>query len=601
VAQNAIHSKPFARASLLLAGLMWTLPFLQPYHRYPLTGFYTEWLAFALGLAAALMLVAREPWREAALPAVAFAPVGLAAVLGLQAVLGLVPYPEQALTAVLYLMWAALLIVLGHALRRAVGVATVANVLAWSLLAAGVLSAFVGLVQHFHVSTPLDFATARNLVRQAYGNLGQPNHHAAYLSFALASALYLYSRRSLHGWLASGCIALFLLVLTLTASRSPWIYLGAFTLLALALRRLRGGADSERLVVAALWLLPGLMLAQAVAALPFMASTESMTSTESLSSVSLDRILGYASGVDSRLQLWREAWSMFLDAPLLGAGFGQFAWHHFLAESGRSATATPGVFNHAHNIALQLMAETGLTGALLIIGGVVLWGFDLRGVRFDLEWWWLLTLSAVIGIHSLLEYPLWYAHFLGVAALLLGLGAQRSVSIRFSGVARAVAGLAVAAGWLNLLTVLPAYRDFEQLVFRPESVSAQHLDDEAFAKAIKDLYREPLLVPYLDLAVAHGAAVTEDRLPEKLALAERVVHFAPMAVVSYRYAQFLALDGQREAALRQFDRSLAAYPQRKDEAVREIEELARRHPGRFEPLLGAAAARGRALQRKAYE
>jgi hypothetical protein len=37
---------------LLLTGLMWTLPFLQPHHRYPLIGFYSEWLAFALGLAA---------------------------------------------------------------------------------------------------------------------------------------------------------------------------------------------------------------------------------------------------------------------------------------------------------------------------------------------------------------------------------------------------------------------------------------------------------------------------------------------------------------------------------------------------------------------
>ena len=53
MAPPAVHSKLFARASLLLIGLAWTLPFLQPRHRYPLTGFYGEWLAFGIGLAAA--------------------------------------------------------------------------------------------------------------------------------------------------------------------------------------------------------------------------------------------------------------------------------------------------------------------------------------------------------------------------------------------------------------------------------------------------------------------------------------------------------------------------------------------------------------------
>src|SRR3990170_3604298 len=67
----------FLRASVLLIGLAWTLPFLQPWHRYPLTGFYSEWLAFALGLAAALPLLRRAPWRDATVPMIALAPLGL--------------------------------------------------------------------------------------------------------------------------------------------------------------------------------------------------------------------------------------------------------------------------------------------------------------------------------------------------------------------------------------------------------------------------------------------------------------------------------------------------------------------------------------------
>jgi len=35
--------------------------------------------------------------------------------------------------------------------------------------------------------------------------------------------------------------------------------------------------------------------------------------------------------------------------------------------------------------------------------------------------WWGYALLGVLAIHSLLEYPLWYAYFLGVAALTLGM------------------------------------------------------------------------------------------------------------------------------------------------------------------------------------
>src|SRR3989337_246267 len=108
----------FLRASVLLIGLAWTLPFLQPWHRFPLTGFYSEWLAFALGLAAALPLLRRAPWRDARIPMIALAPLGLAVVLAVQVALDRVPYAEQALTAGLYLLWAALMAVLGHALGR---------------------------------------------------------------------------------------------------------------------------------------------------------------------------------------------------------------------------------------------------------------------------------------------------------------------------------------------------------------------------------------------------------------------------------------------------------------------------------------------------
>jgi hypothetical protein len=177
-----------------------------------------------------------------------------------------------------------------------------------------------------------------------------------------------------------------------------------------------------------------------------------------------------------------------------------------------------------------------------------------------------------------------------VAALLLGLGAERALALRFAGAARAVAGLAIAAGWLNLVAMLPPYREFERLVFTPESRLAQRLDEPAFARAIVGLYREPLLVPYVELAIAFGVTVSEENLPEKLALTARAARFAPVSVVSFRYAQLLALAGEREAAMAQLERSLRVYPGDADEVAAQLESLARDRPAAFMPLLTLAKA-----------
>jgi O-antigen ligase len=576
----------FLRASILLTGLAWTLPFLQPYHRFPLTSFYSEWLAFALGLAAALPLLGRNAWRDAAVPLIALAPLGLAALLTLQVALDRVPYAEQAFTAGLYLLWAALMAVLGHVLGRRMALDSIAGTLAWFLLVGGLVHALIGLVQHYHISTPFDFMVASKKWAAVYGNLGQSNHYAAYITLSLASVVYLYGRGHLAGAIASVCAALYLVVLALAGSRSSWLYLAMLMGFALVLYRLRRDVASRRLVVFACWLLPGFIAADRLVTLPFLMPEESL-----LTVTSAENLFQMASGIRPRLVLWSEAWQMFLAAPVLGAGFGQFAWHHFLYQAAYGAPAASGLFNHSHNIVLQLLAETGIAGALIIVGAVLAWVAGLRRVRFDLEWWWLLALLAVIGIHSLLEYPLWYSYFLGPAALLLGLGAQRSLSVRFSGAVRAAVAVVLLAGCVNLVAVIPAYRDFERLVFRAGPRAPQPSSDEAFAQALMTVHSEPLLRPYVELAIAYGVSVDPERLGDRLALVTRAMHFVPVEVVVYRQALLLALAGDADAARAQLERSLRVYPSERAAVVAELKNLVRRYPAEMTPLLELAASK----------
>ena len=104
----------FARFSLLCTILLCTLPFLQPYHLYPLTTFYSEWLAFALGLGVMTVWMDGRLQERAGIPWVALSPFALAVLLMVHGLLGWSPYFGQALAGALYLAWAGLLIIAGR-------------------------------------------------------------------------------------------------------------------------------------------------------------------------------------------------------------------------------------------------------------------------------------------------------------------------------------------------------------------------------------------------------------------------------------------------------------------------------------------------------
>jgi O-antigen ligase len=575
---------PAVRASLALAGLAWTLPFLQPSHAYPLTGFYSEWLAFALGLGAVTLLLWPRAWRPQQLPIVGLAPLGLAVLVMLQWLLGRVTYTEQALTAALYLLWTLAMMVLGSALRREIGIAAVAVVLAWSLLASGLLSAVAALLQYYQLHTLLDPLIAQRGSGGVYGNVGQQNHFADYIALALASLAYLTAAGKLRRAPAGVLAPLLLLVLALSGSRSAWLYLIALAVLGLWFHRRTPGPESRRLVICTLLLLAGFVLMQWLASLPFMIPEQGATT-------SARRLFEFVHGNSERLALWGEAWSAFLQSPLLGAGFGQFAWQHFLLGVDANTAAVPGLFNHAHNIMMQLLGETGLTGALIVSAGIVAWLAGLKRLDAGLHGWWLLALLAVLGLHSLLEYPLWYAHFLGIAALLSGVGATRFLAVEGRGVNRTAFAVALALGWFVAATTLQSYLELERILFTAYRNESDIPAESEFTEVLMRVHRESLLTPYVEFALAFAIVPDRERLNDKLELNARVMHFAPADTVVYRHVLLLALNGEQAAALAQLQRAAALYPDTFASFARTLKAMASRFPETFEPLLEFVSTR----------
>src|SRR5690606_18663563 len=175
------------RLALACAALRCVLPVLQRYRRYPLTSFYSEWLALACGLGVIVVLLGRRAWAEAEVPWASLPLFALAGLLIVHGVAGWSPYFGQALLGALYLVWAGLLVIAGRALTRACGADTAGTVVAGALVAGALLSALIGMIQHFNLITPVNDYITRLHGAAVFGNLAQPNHYAALLALGLFS------------------------------------------------------------------------------------------------------------------------------------------------------------------------------------------------------------------------------------------------------------------------------------------------------------------------------------------------------------------------------------------------------------------------------
>jgi O-antigen ligase len=573
-----------AHFSLAAIGLLWTLPFLQPLHRVPLTSFYSEWLALALGLLALVALAGRPFWRAASMPIAAFPLLGFIGVLVLQGAMGHVAYGGQPLAAALYILWAALLMALASFLRREMGLGGIVVVLAWFLAVGGTVGAVFAVLQHYQISDLPSTLIAPKRFVHVYGNIAQYNHFANYSTLALASLAYLHAAGRLHWAGVAVAAAPLVFVIGLSGSRSALLFLGALLLLSV-LYAWRHGHGGRRLTACVGSIIVGFAAVLWIASAPWLASSGGMETVAQR--LAAGESSDAARSITFRIQLAREAWEMFVQAPLLGAGWGQFPWHDFAYRALHAIHIVTWPFNHAHNMVLHLLAETGLAGASLIAGAVLLWVWGLRRAAMDLQLWWLVSILSVIAVHSLLEHPLWFAYFLGIAAVAMGLGSERHLAIRLERVGRPLSILILMAFAAYAASLLHNYRDFEQLFAR----GGPKPGTDEFSSILTRAHRDPLLRPYAELAISSSFDLDGARTREKLELNSRVMRFAPIAAVAYRQAVLLALAGEPGRAARQFELAANVYPHELPDQLRSLKELAPRHPSRLTPLLELATAK----------
>ncbi len=501
----------------------------------------------AVGLWSAALLVVRTGpgWtlRSAALHSkalwLALALVGAAAVFS--SALGTLPWGLGLSAAGLLL--ACMALVTAGAAVQPTRAFLVAFFSAW--VAAGVCSSLIAVVQVFAPQwTGGDWIARSGMPGRAVGNLRQPNHLATLLLWSAVALvplveLGLLRATKLRRAFASGLMVLPVVGVTLSGSRTGLVGIVALAIWGLADRRLSRLAR-------------GLLLSAPFVCVATVALTQAWSAATASHAIGAATRLGQGALSSSRFAIWRDTLVLIGDQPWLGVGFGEFNFAWTLTPLPSRPTE---FFDHTHNLPLQLAVELGLPLAGLVIGLLVLalWQAARRTWVVPGEQGAALraafAMVLLAALHSQLEYPLWYAHFLLPAAftwaLCLGASKTETATPPAGGGqhAPAWAWTASAAMVLATLVVLADYRRVTA-IFSP-SAAATPLEQR-----IADGQRSWFFAHHADYA----AATTAVRPADAMAAFERSPHHLLDTRLMIAWATALAqggnVDGARHLAAR---------------------------------------------------
>jgi O-antigen ligase len=521
--------------------LMVSLPFLNPIHLAPLMTFFEECLALGLGLAALACIAFRRDSGPVSFPAISIWALALSLVLLLQPRWSEAPYSQPATIAGLYVLWAAALMWVG-AQMRLVNAERIATVLATAMVLAAIIAAAASWIQVLGLNA--DFG---NLVppiphRRASGLLAQVNMHANHLLVGSASLVYLWSRQRISSAAALGCGTLLASGIAFAASRATLLELGALLVVSLWFRS--GGAGEPRarpfwVGVAAFTLL--LALCAAAASVGF----QSLGISERTAHV------GEASQYLVRLGIYEAAIRIWLSAPIAGVGVGGFAWAHYTTPTPWVGVVPMRPEPYAHDVLLQLLTETGLIGAGIFVAAVILWllANARRTLATAAPWHiWAVGIVAIELVHSLLEYPLWHAHFLGLTALLMGFCDRRGYRMGSSILSRGLALGTAAIGAFLLGTTVKYQLELLYWGSMPQALKSDPQVRDMERQAVQRLQKS-LLAPYIDISVARALPVSPDNLEAQLRFMGRAMHFWPVADVVHKQIVLLAMAAKNDEAL----------------------------------------------------
>jgi hypothetical protein len=457
------------------------------------------------------------------------------------------------------------------------GRAFLASQLAAGLLLAALLAGMIGLLQYFLGDPGMAPWVQPSTPGQAIGNLRQRNQQASLLSLGVWALLWLVAQVQAHLGAASGVPATPLQRAWLGEGRpspllSSWLVgmllVWTITLLAVASAATasRTGAMQWLLILALLVLWRGassrLVLGLVVIGLVFYALAGWM-----LPRLLLDWTGFAAEGVFARLAddpqscssrrvLWSNVLYLIAQKPWTGWGWGELDYAHYITLFPGARFCT--LLDNAHNLPLHLAVELGLPVAAVACGAVLAWVLRARPWREtdpvrQLAW----GVLAIIGLHSMVEFPLWYGPFQLVTVLALVLLCRRAL-LRWVRSARLVACVAVVGVAVAVVGAGIAW-DYYRVsqLYRPMAARLPAFQGDTLAKVSNTL----LFSTQVDFARLTTTALTRENAPQVHRLATQLLHFSPEPRVVEKLIESALLLGMDDEVAFHLRRYRVAYPE----------------------------------------
>lgn len=436
-----------------------------------------------------------------------------------------------------------------HGLKRDAG-GYRGRALADAWMVAALLSAVMGLAQYFGVAGIWGSLINSADVGQAYANLRQRNQLATLLNMGLAATFTLTWGAERNLALGRWTVILFSVLLACanaaTGSRTGFLQLVLLIAVALWWRR-----EPRMLLVAAVaYVMAALMLPV-------------LSGTSPFSSGILSRVAETGPACTSRLTLWSNVLHLIAQKPWFGWGWGELDYAHFI-------TLYPGerfceILDNAHNLPLHLAVELGIPIAAAFCS-VCVWLIwrnkpwaEMNPTR-QLAW----GVLAVIGLHSMLEYPLWYGPFQLALALCIWLlwrdqmadvETERARWFKRCSIARAVtvtAAMTLLALWAY---VAWDYWRISQIYLPPTARHAAYQGDTLAKVQGSRLFRDQVQFAELTLTPLDG-----DNAVHMHALAKAMLHFSPEPRVVEKVIESAVMLRRDDEALFYLQRYMAAFP-----------------------------------------
>jgi len=315
--------------------------------------------------------------------------------------------PSPAIPALIFSWWCAAAVVMiamvgspKHGIRWD-------QTLAVAWIVAASLSVLAGLFQYFGVSEFAGHWINSAAKGVAYGNLRQRNQFATLTSIGVCALLFWAPSRigTRKGrWPVQGLVALLALGNAASASRTGLTQLVLLTVLAGVwfIAAVRDKATQRHLVtsVAVVW--AAYLLGSW--ALPRLGGLDPEATGI------LGRLYEDSHICSSRITLWSNVVHLIAQKPWLGWGWGNLDYAHFMTLY--PAERFCDLLDNAHNLPLHLAVELGVPVAVGVCG-LIVWQLirakPWRETVAARQMAW--SVLAVVGLHSLLEYPLWYGPF----------------------------------------------------------------------------------------------------------------------------------------------------------------------------------------------